>query len=385
MLNSAKRSTWIMYLSNFLIYGYTGLYFCFMQLYLASQTGDSSAGIGILLSIGQGMAILAPLFWGIRADRAKRKKNVLLVMIAGATVSYCAIAFSSHYLWLAVSIACTMFFLSAFGSILDVIGMETASNYHVRYGRMRLMGMLGYGFVAFGLSFLIRDNIRVIFPVCAVFGVLCCICVRLMPNIKGHAHDKKIRQYSFFKDKNLLFLVLLLATGQFAYGYYLNFFPNYLTEELMAPSWIWGANVLLTTLSEIPFFLRYEALFSKWKLRKILFTVLAGTVLRYLLLAVFTQEIAFLIIGAATGVVSVSLLYCANYYVNSHMDPAVKSSAQTFVYAAGLGVPRMLSGILGGLMTDLFGTRLSLVFCAAVTAAGLLLYAACGRKRFVQL
>ena len=259
----------IMYISNALLYGFTGLYYCFIQLYLHGETQHSSAYIGILLSVPQAVAVFAPLFWGICADKAKYKKSILLIMAAGATVFYCAVPWSDNFLWLCATLGCTMFFLSAFGSVLDVIGMETAAVNGVSYGTIRLMGMFGYGFVSFGLSFFIAGNINFVFKVCAVLGVICCICIMLMPDVKGHAHARKMQFSQLFSEKALLLLIAILGTAQFAYGYYLNFFPSYLTDTLNAPTWLWGANVLLTTLSEAPFFLWFDVLFARLGMKRI--------------------------------------------------------------------------------------------------------------------
>ena len=76
-----RYSSSVMYVSNILIYGFTGLYYCFIQLYLHGQTSLSATYIGFLLSMAQAVAIFAPPFWGVCADKAKYKKHVLLVLI----------------------------------------------------------------------------------------------------------------------------------------------------------------------------------------------------------------------------------------------------------------------------------------------------------------
>ncbi len=364
----------VLYISNALLYGFTGLYYCFIQLYLHNETPHSPTYVGILLSIPQAVAIFAPLFWGICADKARYKNTVLMSIAIGMTAFYCAVPKSNAFWWLCITLGCTMFFLSAIGSVLDVICMEVADTEHLRYGPMRLMGMLGYGFVSFGLSFFIGDSLHTVFPVCAILGLFCCFCIGFMPGVKGHAHARKTQFGPLFKGKELLSLIAILATAQFAYGYYLNFFPSYLTEELSAPTWLWGTNVLLTTLSEAPFYLWFDVLFFKLGLTKMVPWILALTAVRYLLLAIFTQFTGIMLIGLLTGYLSVSLLYSVNYYVNKSIDPQFRASAQTLVYALGLGVPRMLSGLIGGVMTEKIGTSFSLAVCGIVAGGGLFIY-----------
>ncbi len=364
----------VMYISNLFLYGFTGLYYCFAQLYLHTETGHSASYVGILLAIPQAVAIFAPLFWGVCADKAGYKKTVLLIMALGTTVFYCAVPVSNNFWWLAFTLAGTMFFLSAMGSVLDVIGMETANSDGLRYGPMRLMGMVGYGLVSFGLSFFVSGNLGVVFKVCVVIGVVCCICIGFMPGVKGHAHEKKLSFAPFLKGKVFMLLIAILATAQFAYGYYINFFPSYLTEHLNAPTWLWGANVLLTTFSEAPFFLWFDVLFTRLGMKKLVPWVMLATAVRYLLLSMFTHLTAILVIGLVTGFLSVSLLYSVNYYVNRSIEPSLRASAQTLVYAVGVGIPRMLSGLIGGVMTETIGTNYSLAVCACVAGVGFLIY-----------
>jgi PPP family 3-phenylpropionic acid transporter len=195
-----------------------------------------------------------------------------------------------------------------------------------------------------------------------------------MPKIEGHAHSKKMNFAPLFKGKELLLLIGVLATAQFAYGYYMNFFPTYLTGELNAPSWLWGTNVLLTTISEAPFYIWFDTLFKRFGMKKVVIFILALTIVRYVLLALFTNFAGILIIGFITGAASVSLLYSVNFYVNKNVEPSLKASAQTMVYAIGVGVPRMLSSLIGGFMTESIGTNFSMIISSLVVVIGLVIY-----------
>ena len=371
-------SKYVLYLSNLLLYGFTGMYYCFISLYLNKI--HSYAVAGVLLAIPQAVAIFAPLFWGKRADRARYKKTVLLIMMLGATVCYCAVPFSNRFVWLAIALALTMFFLSAIGSILDVIGMEVANREGTKYGPMRLMGMLGYGFVAFGLSFFIGDRLDTVFISSAVLGFVCCICIGFMPGVKGYAtqglpRENKAKEpdakwSALFGYKSLFLLIAILATAQFAYGYYLNFFPTYLTDELGAPTFLWGTNVLITTLSEMPIYFCLDSVFKRFGMKKILPIVSIGTVVRYFLLAISKDFIGILSIAAFTGMFNVVLLYSIQFFVIEIIHPALRARAQTLVYAVGISVPRMLAGVLGARMTESLGTSASLSICALTTLLG---------------
>lgn len=366
-----QRSVATVYAGNALIYGFTGLYYCFIQLYLKNETAHSYSKIGFLLSFAQTVAIFAPMLWGVWADKARYKKTALFVMMAGAPACYCLVPVNDSFWWLILTLGLTMFFLSAIGSVLDVIGVETALMEGRRYGSMRLMGMLGYGFVAFGLSFFISGNYIAIFGISAMLGLICCLCIAFMPKVEGHAHAKKMRFAPLLKAKELLLLISILATAQFAYGYYMNFFPTYLTSELNAPDLLWGTNVLLTTVSEAPFYIWFDAIFKRFRMKTVVVFILVLTIVRYVLLAICVSFAGILMIGFVTGAASVSLLYSVNLYANKNIDPSLRASAQTMVYALGVGVPRMLSSFIGGFVTESIGVNCGMILSATVVAVGL--------------
>ena len=167
-------------------------------------------------------------------------------------------------------------------------------------------------------------------------------------------------------------IIVLSVVANFAWGYYISFFPSYLTNELHAPDWVWGLNVMLTVVGEIPFFLMFTRLFDRLGIKKILVSAIVITAVRCLLLGVCTQSWALLTASAVTGV-SISLFtYCGSVYITGNIAEELHASAQTFMYAFGQGLPKVAATFLGGFLTESIGTGKTLLWCSAASALTLI-------------
>lgn len=369
---------------NACVYGASALYYCFIQIYLLKS--HDTVTVGTLLSIGPIVAVVAPVFWGIWADKAKYKNIVLAVAMMGSGIAYCTVALTDNVVLLGVILAVNMWFLSSFGGLVDTITIEYTYDNGLKYGVIRIFGTIAFGLIACVLSFYLEQDLNLIFKLYAVVCLVSFVMLLISPKVRGHSYGKKSDGKSgfdirpVFKDRTLMWMIGFTGIAQFAWGYYLNFFPSHL-EDLGMPSSVWGLNVFITVLGEIPFFLYFNKLFTKFGPKKILFAGLALTVVRYFALAAVTGDFAVLAVGLVTGVSVSTFTYCCAVHINENMPAGITATAQTVVYALGVGLPKVLAGIGGGYMTRYFGTGMSLVFCGILSAAAFALYPVAFKKK----
>lgn len=369
--------------SNSVIYSLNGLYYCFIQLYLGQRCEPVT--VGYLLALGQLIASLAPLFWGMWADRAKVKNTVLAAALAGAAVFYVAMTADDSVWWLAFTSGAAMVFISPFAGLIDTITLEYCSQENLKYGVFRLGGTVFFSAVVFALSLFIKDDMNAVFMIYSALTVINIAAVFLMPKVHGHPESgKKADIRPIFRDRTLLSIFALIAVASFSWGYYLGFFPAYLTETLGAPEWMWGLNAMVTCAGEVPFFLLFTKLFRKFGVKKILLASAALTALRYVLFGVFRDPWLLILTGAVTGVSITSMTYCGSVYITAAIPDDLHASAQTLMYALAAGVPKIAACICGGYMTESLGARYSMLVCAALSVCALV-FAFCtiGRKRTV--
>lgn len=361
--------------ANGLVYGFNALYYCFLQIYF--EKFHTPVHVGILLSIGPFVAIFAPMFWGIRADNAKYKNNVLTVTVIGSAVFFFLLMVNHSFWWLFGILLVLMFFMSPFAGLIDTITLEYSTENDVAYGPMRLTGTFVFGLIPMVLTIFTETNINVIFYAYIIIAVLCLISIKFMPKIPGHAKNK-VKKFSIkpvLTDKRFMLIVFILFIAQIAWSYYMNFFPTYLTGTLNLPQTVWGMNVFVTVLGEIPFFLLFNSIFSKFGIKNLLFVGITLTIIRYLGLSLSTNAPMILITALITGFSVTILTYCGAVHIIKNMEPEIKASAQTFMYAVAGGIPKVLSGVIGGFMTGSFGVKNTLFIMTGLCFAMLIMYA----------
>ncbi|HNX15155.1 MAG TPA: MFS transporter [Oscillospiraceae bacterium] len=354
------------------VYTLFALFYCFVQLFLG--TIHTPVEVGALLSFGQAAAVISPLLFGMAADKSKHKNTILLITMAGSAVCYFAMTFSNSFLWHAVTIAATLCFLAPSATLNDTITLEYTYRNQLKYGTIRVMGTIAYGIVACVLTLFIKDDYTPVFLIFIAVTVINCFTMLFTPKVEGQASKKKLSLRPLFKDKILMWMFLFIGIINFCWSYYQNFFPSYLINDLGAPKWVWGLNVLLTVVGEIPFFLLFTGLFRRYGSKKLMWISLVLTAGRYIMLGFFMSPSLLLFAGVITGVSISSSQYCASVYITENIPGELQASAQTLMCALPAGAPKILAGILGGVLTQTIGTKTSLLICSALGFISMAVY-----------
>lgn len=349
---------------NFFIYGLNAIYNCFIPLYLGRHFDEIA--VGTLLSIGPIVMLVSPMFWGIITDRAKTKNSVLGVIVIFAALSFFLIVFNQSFVYTALMLAVFMFFCSPYGSLMDTIVLEASQEAGIKYGPIRLMGTVGYGIIAVVASLLPSENELLLFAMYVLTALIGLSFLMATPKIEGHARDKKhVSIAPLLRDKNLTLILIVNVMVMFAFSYYGNFMPSYMTGTLGLPTYIWGINVFVTLAVEFPFFIWFDKIFSRVRLRTLLIITVAVSAARYFLLGSVTHPAAILAVGALTGAWITIATYCGTYYIRSTVPDEIIASGQSYLYTINYGLPKIFAGVLGGIMTRCLGVPVSYYICGA--------------------
>lgn len=358
---------------NFLIYGFNTLFGSLLPPYFNARFSPTVAGV--LLSLGPIVAIFSPLLWGGISDRAKNKNRVLMLLVAGATLFFLLISTTLNLPLLALYLIATMFFMAPFGGLVDLLTLNACEQIQKPYGPCRVLGTLGFGVVALLGDLLMAGNDRRLFPLALAVGVLSLISLQLMPQHTAPTLSRRKVEggVGYFKNKALVVLTVIIALAQFTWAYYSNFCGKYLTETLGAPDGIWGTVVLVTVLSEIPFFLFFKQIFKRFSISALTWFSCFVLILRWLALGLVKDLTIILIVSGITGTFVTILTYCITVYIKEKIAPELQATTLNLLYALGMGVSKMLAGVAGGLLTEYFGFSNSILLCSGLMVVALLL------------
>jgi len=347
---------------NFFVYGLNAVYNCFMPLYLGNYFDEIA--VGTLLSIGPIIMILAPILWGKVSDKAKSKNFVLILLIICASISFLLIVFNNNFIYVALMLAVFMFFSSPYGGLVDTITIEATQISSLKYGPIRLMGTIGYGLIAVIISLLPVSGNNTLFIAYAVIGLIAVLMLAFAPKVEGHASKReKVSIMPLIRDKNMTLILIITFVVMFSFSYYLNFTPTYITETLGLPSWVWGINIFATLAIEFPFFIMFDKIMKHWGLRSMLIVTVIISAARYLVLGIVTSPFLIILISVLTGSWITVATYCGTYYISTNLPENIQASGQSYMYAVAWGIPKVLAGIGGGIITKYLSVPVSYVLC----------------------
>lgn len=363
-----KVSLACLYAANALIYAFNALFYSFLPLYFNDRFPPTQAGV--ILSIGPAVSIIAPVFWGMLADRAKYKNTILCVAVIVSAVFFFSLSLDVGFLPMCILVGLTMLFMSPFAGLLDTITLEYTNEHHIAYGPIRVMGTVGFGIISLIASFFAGAAVGKTFLIHVIMAVVCCAALLLCPKVKGHAHAAetqtapdtsaqkaaKVSLKPLLRAKRLWIIVAFMLITQFAYSYYVNYFPTYLRDTLMQPQWMWGLNVLILVLGEIPFFFLYNKLFSACRMKTILLVTLIFSALRYFLLGVVENIVLICILNLLTGFLVTVVTYAGATYITRYVAPELQATGQNLMYCIGQGIARVFGGVVGGMINTGLGT-----------------------------
>jgi len=368
---SLRRILAPFFFANGLIYGLNALYYSFLPKYLKDIAGKTEGEIGSLLSVGPLIGIISMIVFGIAADKAKIKNNVLMLIITVSAFIFCSLNFSGSYIFLMIILASLMFFQSPFGGLLDAVSLEFTTAAGFKYGPMRIMGSIGFGAFSLILTLIMSifkdyTDVRIIFPAYIFIAAGASAAVKMMPKVEGYARGKtKVSYRDFFKDKTCITLLIFMFAGHFSFGCYNNFMQNFL-EKNNNPSWIWGLTVFFSIVGEIFFFWKFEYIFKRFKLKQIVVFAAVTQVLRYISFAFLPFSVSVLITSLLTGSFCTVINYAASYYINLTVRKEMRALGQTLMYLISFYIPRFLSGVLGGFVVQNYSFILLMNICAVI-------------------
>ncbi len=357
-MNFAKHKEYPYYflLLYALIYMGNAIYNTFIPVYL-DHLGFSTIAIGILLSIGPFIALIAQPTWGIAGDRASTKNFVLKILLFGSAFSVLIYPLSSSFYYLLITISVFTFFQTSVNPISDAITLEYLEHTRWNFGTIRMGGTLGYAVMAVIAGIIARNNIKNIFLLFAVVSILAFFSAFRLPPVKGHqAGGKRVSVWKLFENHDLLLLMSFCFIIQSTIGFYFSFFPIYY-RQLGADSSMLGWAMFISAVSEVPFLIFAGKILEKLGTKITLVASAAAIAVRWLLLSAVSNIYLLLIVNMLHGMAFIVLTYCMATYINREVPKELRATGQTVNGLINFGLARIAGSILGGILSDIFGIR----------------------------
>jgi len=319
-----------------------GVYVIFMPKVL-KDLGYSAVEIGAIYTSAPLMRFILPFIFKRYITLTNRVYIISLLATFFITVLF-FLTIKSFYLHLLINLA----FGGAMGAVLPFI--ETIALTYIgkeRYGKVRLWGSIGFSLIAFILAkFLDSYSVALVFLIVTAFFTLLFGLFLAQYNVEQE--ESKLEDNKSFSLKKYWAFWVSVFLFQLSFGGFYNFFTIYETSygvslDYVSYLWIFGV------ACEIVMLIFQGALFKRFTLLHLLSLTLLITSLRWIIVALFPEDLALIAFSQSLHAFSFALNYSAVIaYVYTLYSQ--KKLAQQFLLGVSFGLGGALGAIISGVI-----------------------------------
>lgn len=365
-MNQARRlSAWY-----FWYFAFVGVFQPYFSLYLQSLA-MSAGRIAVLMSLGQMIRLVAPLFWGWLADHAGQRVKIVVMSTGAALASFSAVFLTQDFLGLLLSLTVLHFFWSASLPLVEALTLAHLTDHPEHYGRIRLWGSVGFIFAVLGMGWLL-DILPITLLLWVGWALLSGTVVSallLKEAVPGAIHTASSLRMVLSQPK----VVFLLVAGLFmiaAHGVLYVFYSIHLVAHGYGKTVV-GLLWTLGVLAEIIVFLLMPRIAQRVSLRHLLLACFALAVLRFMLIGWQVDSLSVLFFaqclhGATFGAHHVATMAALNRWFSSGQQ----ARAQAIYGSVAYGIGGLTGGLLAGALWESAGPAMTFSVSALLALIG---------------
>ncbi len=338
-------------LSSFYLFYFAtlGAFIPYWSLYL-KDNGFNSAEIGQLSAFLVGTKIVAPNLWGWIADHTHKSLHIIRWTSFYAAVLFSWYFCANNYLEFAVLTVAFSFFWNAPLPLYEALTLWHLHAESHRYSRIRLWGSIGFIIAVVGLGKLLDIKPINLLPI-VITGLLILTWVTALatpPLAKPRSRTTAASIGNILKKPEVIAFLVVYVLNQFAHAPYYVFYSIYLQDHHYSTS-ITGLLWSLGVVAEIILFLLMKNVLRRYSLRNILLTSLVFSVLRWLMIGAFVDNLFLLmtaqLLHAATfGGTHIAAIHLVQRYFHEQHQ----SKGQGLYHSMSFGLGGMLGSLVSG-------------------------------------
>lgn len=338
----------------FIMYGAVACVFPFFTVYFRKR-GLSYGEIGIAFATNSIISVIFQPLWGIITDKYSNKKSTLKVAMIFSAVFALPFIFVWGFVPVILSLIAFMIFQSPILSVNDAYCYEIIEgNNELQYGKIRLMGSIGYAVISLILGMIIKHTglnaafisyiIFIAFSVIALKGINYC----------GTSSKSGINftdVIAVLRDKRFILLSISAAianTSMSANGNYLSVLIEKTGGDISNLGMLW----FIVAMSELPVFFFGNRILKKVGVLNVYLMSLVIYICRFFMDSISTSYVMVLGIQILQGVTFPFYLMSTLEYISEITPSNTRTTAITAFTAIAAGVGGFIGNICGGFLLE---------------------------------
>ena len=358
----------------FFYFSVFGIYLPYWALYLR-DLGMSSAQVGELLAIVIGTKLFAPYLWGWIADHTRSRLILIKIAALLGFVFFSLILFNPNFVMFAVLLFLFSFFWNSMLPQIEVITLNSLRYESRHYSLIRLWGSVGFIVCATGFASAIEYWGSHIVPwlIAGLLFVLWMSTIRVKHD-QRFSIDKTVSAsiLPYLKKPEIICLLIICFLLQMSHGAYYGFFSIYMRENGYT-DFVIGQLWSLGVIAEIAIFIMMPRLLKHWGAPTLLTITILITSMRWVLIALFPQQLGVLLFAQCLHAVSFGAYHAAAIsLIALWFSSALQGRGQALYAGVSFGLGGAIGSYLAGSLWDQWGGSSNFIFAAFAAAIAIL-------------
>lgn len=359
-------------LSGFYLFYFAtlGILVPYWGLYLQWE-GFSARQIGELTAILLATRIIAPNVWGWIADHRGQRLQIVRLASLLSIVAFSGIFISQSYYWIAVVLMVFSFFWNASLPQFEVTTLQHLGEHSHHYSKIRVWGSIGFICVVVLLGWLMDRYDAGIVPYALLLSIsgIWLISLTVPESASRHLSLNHIPIKQVLKQPAVRAFLAICFLMLVSHGPYYTFYSIYLEQHGYSRTLI-GQLWALGVVAELMVFLVMHRWLPRFGIRKVLLGSLLLAAFRWLLIALYADQIIMLIAAQSLHAASYGAFHAASIaWVHQHFTGRNQGRGQALYSSMSFGAGGAVGSLLSGYLWLTPGPEMTFML-AAVTAIG---------------
>lgn len=355
-------------------FAHLGFFSPYLSLWL-KDIGLSIAVISVLASLQSATRLFAPYCWGWLSDRTGERVKLLRYSALAALVSSVCLGWAQpSVLWISVVLVVMLVHSSAMMPMSEAAMAQMVSQGGgfdaKRYGRVRLWGSVGFLVTVLAAGWWFERYGMAYFPLWSVVTMAALVLSTwCLPNVKEAPVEphQRVAIWPILRQSAVRWLfasVFLHVLAHMGIYIYLSLYLDALGYSKTTIGVLWAVSVVV----EIAWFYSQSHWLGRFSLSAWLVITAAITALRMGMTALGAQILLVALLAQALHAMTFAAHHTVCIALLSHHFPGhLRGRGQALYTVIGYGLPGVLGGLVGGMLTTHWG--LGSVFWATLGVA----------------